>query len=121
MKIKLTMIALLGCILTGCGVNTNPGTGTRTGQIIMLRKEGIFCKTWEAEIIKGGMSGGSGSFGVQPFYFTLQTDDQAKQFQGYMDKQTEVEIQYHTKGIYSCFRSSSGGDFLDSVIVMTNK
>lgn len=115
-----TLISILSLsLLVGCGVNTNPGTGTRNGQIVMLKREGLLSKTWECEILKGGMSNGSGSFG-QPFYFTVQSDSDAIELQKLMDDQKEVIIKYHTEGIYSAFRSSSGGDFLDYYSTVTN-
>lgn len=106
-------------MMVGCGVNS-PSTGTRNGQIVMLKKEGIFCKTWECEILKGGMNGGSGAFG-QPFYFTVQSEGDAKTLQSAMDSQQEIIIHYHSAGFYWCADTASGGDFMDSFAVATNK
>lgn len=117
MKNKLSIIGLL--LLCGCGLNS-PATGTRNGQIVMLKKEGIFSKTWECEIIKGGMNSGSGSFG-QPFYFTVMSDADAKSLQSAMDAQQEIIIKYHKAGFYWCASSASEGDFMDSFQVVTNK
>ena len=101
----------MAALMTGCGVNTNNGDGSRTGQFVALHKKGLFVKTWEAELIKGGMSGGSGSFGVAPFWVTVP-ENMAAQVQSNLDNSTEVEIKYHTAGIYSLFSSDSDGDFL---------
>ena len=111
---KLLLIITATSILCGCGVNPNNGDGTRTGQFVALHKKGLFCKTWEAELIKGGMAGGSGSFGVAPFWVTVP-EEMAAQVQNNLDTQAEVEIKYHSAGIYSLFSSDSGGDFLIEV------
>lgn len=93
------------------GVNINNGAGERTGQFVAIQRKGFFCKTWEAELIKGGMSGGSGSFGVAPFWVTVP-DIMVEQVEGCLDNQTEVKISYYSARIFSPFSSDSGGDFL---------
>ena len=72
-------------------------------------------KTWEAEIIRGGMNGGSGSFGVVPFDFTIEDDKLAEECQNAMRQQTEVLITYRTEGVYACSRSDSTGNFLTTI------
>lgn len=110
-KIALTVVALLA---VGCGIRT-PGEGEKIGQIVRATSEGIFCTTFEAQLIRGGMTDGSGSFGVTPFTFTITGSTQAEQIKQYMRDQTEVIIRYRTEGFYSLCRSGSGGDFLVSV------
>jgi hypothetical protein len=117
---KFIMAVLLSLTLTGCGLNHDPGIGQKTGTIIALHKGGIFQETWEAELIKGGMNGGSGAFGVEPFWFTIEDDALAATVQDYMDKQTEIIIHYRREGFYSAFRTDSGGDFLITVEPTTN-
>ncbi len=120
MKNNLLVVLILATItITGCGLNS-PASGTRNGQIVMLKKEGIFSKTWECEILKGGMNNGSGSFG-QPFYFTVESESDAKLLQAAMDSQQEIIIHYHKAGFYWCVSSASEGDFMDSFQVVTNK
>jgi len=117
----LLMVALLITLTftTGCGVN-NPADGSKIGQIVKVTKSGVFSKTWEAEIIRGGMTGGSGAFSVQPFDFTIESEEQAKQVQDFMDHQTEVIITYHSAGIYGAWRSDTGGHFLKTIAPATN-
>ena len=112
MKTKLLVLAL--ALTAGCGVNS-PGTGSEVGVVIRMSKHGIFSKTWEAQIIRGGMSNGSGSFGTVPFNFTVESDVLVAKVQQYMDAGTEVKIAYRTEGLYSAMRSDSGGDFLESI------
>lgn len=110
---KLPLVILLAALLTGCGLN-KPGDGEKVGQIVKLSKHGFFAKTWEAQIIRGGFSGGSGTMG-QAFDFTVESDEQAAKVRAFMEAQTEVRIHYRTEGIYSVLRSDTGGDFLESI------
>ena len=97
------------------GVNFNPGTGEKVGQIVRMTNEGIVCKTWEAQLIRGGLNNGSGAFGVTPFEFTIIDPLMAEKVQDYMDSQQEVKITYITSGFYKTCSSGSGGDFLVSI------
>ena len=60
------------------------------------------------------MSGGSGSFGVQPFNFTVPPElaDEALRD---MESQTEVVIRYYRPFIYSLFATDSNGYYLVSI------
>ncbi len=116
---NLALAAVL-TLLVGCGVNGSPGTGEKVGQIVKLNKQGMIRETWEAELIRGGMNSGSGSFGTTPFDFTIENDDQAKEIARYLQNQQEVIITYRMEGIYSPFRTDSGGHFLVSVRPATN-
>ena len=122
MKKQRLVVCLAASLLslTGCSLNPSPGDGSKIGQIVKVTKIGIFSKTWEAELIRGGMVGGSGSFGMTPFDFTIESEQQAKEVQDFMDKQTEVIITYRSEGFYSLFRTESGGHFLETIVPATN-
>lgn len=112
---RKTMLFLLALAsLTACGINGSPGNGEKIGQIVKLSKVGLFSKTWEGEIVRGGFQGGGGVNG-QAFYFTVESDSLAKQVTDFMERQTEVRIHYRTEGIYAIARTESGGDFLVSI------
>ena len=115
---RLTLLLLLVGMIslaTGCGVNTSPGSGEKIGQIVKLSNQGMLCGTWEGQLIRGGMSGGSGSFGTVPFDFTIEDEAMAKKAQEFMQNQTEVVIKYRMEGIYWTCRSESEGHFLVSI------
>lgn len=114
MKRSIASALSLFCLF-GCGINNAPGTGEKIGQIVKLKKVGILRDTWEAELIRGGMSGGSGSFGMTPFDFTIESESEIPAIKEYMEKQTEVLIHYRTEGVYGACRSGSGGSFLVSI------
>ena len=113
---QVLCVALAVIVLTGgCFLNYHPGSGEKVGQVVKVNKEGIFCQTWEAQLIRGGISDGSGAFGVQPFDFTVESDALAEKVQKYMRDQTEVVIKYRMEGLYAACRSSSSGHFLVSI------
>lgn len=114
------VLVVIGLAFTGCAVNTSPGTGSKIGQVVKISKQGMLSKTWEAQLIRGGLNGGSGSFGATPFDFTIENEKQAEQVQEYMNKQTEVVITYRMEGIYAATRSDSSGHFLETIRPATN-
>ena len=79
-------------LLAGCGVNT--GRGEKVGTIIKLSQEGIFNKTWEAEIVRGGMNNGNGAFSTTPLHLTITDSDTVTKAQDAFDKQYEVKVKY---------------------------
>ena len=109
------MLVSANFFISGCGINGNPGTGEKIGSVVRVSQQGVIVKTWEGQLIRGGMSGGNGSFGTVPFDFTIENEEMAKKTQEYMENQTEVLIKYRTEFMYSLTRSDSGGDFLTSI------
>jgi hypothetical protein len=89
------------------------GRGEKVGSIIKLNKQGIFCKTWEAEIIRGGLNTGSGVMG-QAFHFTIEDNKLAEEVEKYLNNQQEVKISYRREGITWC-RSDSNDHFLTKI------
>ena len=66
MRRILIICGTLACLtLAGCGIAT-PTQGEKIGVIIKVNKEGLFCTTWEVQMIRGGMSDGSGGVGGAP-------------------------------------------------------
>jgi prepilin-type N-terminal cleavage/methylation domain-containing protein len=113
-------ILLILAVVAGSSMgifNPQPGTGQKIGQVVKVGKQGIFRKTWEAQLIRGGMSGGSGSFGTVPFDFTVEDDMMAAQVEEFMRSQSEVVITYETEGVYLPLRSSSHGNFLKNIAI----
>ncbi len=108
------LVVLLITTVENC-LNFKNGTGEKIGQIVKVNKEGFLKKTWEAQLIRGGMKDGSGSFGTAPFDFTVPTDKMASMVKRYMEDGTEVFISYEIEGLYIPFRSGSGGCFLKEI------
>src|SRR5690349_11545462 len=98
----ISAVATLIIIIVCCFVRfSTPTSGEKTGIIIKVSQEGIIWKTWEAELIRGGMSSGSGGFGVKPFDFTISDASTLQKAQDALNNGSEVLIKYHNNFISS--------------------
>jgi hypothetical protein len=121
----LILVAIIGIVAVGMSgtrgcVNLSNGAGQKIGQVVKLSQQGFANKTWEGQLIRGGMSGGSGSFGTVPFNFTVEGPELVYKVERFMNEQTEVVIHYRIEGTYSPFRSESNGHFLVSIEPLKN-
>lgn len=124
-KVMFTVLTIVGLVVgfivlfllssPFIGFNLNPGRGEKVGQIVRYTEEGIVCKTFEAQLIRGGLNSGSGAFGIKPFEFTVTDPAMMQKVAQYMDSQEEVRITYDIDGIYATCNSGSGGNFLTSI------
>jgi prepilin-type N-terminal cleavage/methylation domain-containing protein len=113
--IGIAIILIIAALLAPVGCNTSPGSGEKVGQIVKVSKQGMVWKTWEAQLIRGGITDGSGAFGTVPFDFTIEDDATAQRVIKYMQDQTEVVIEYKMEGVYLPVRTESSGHFLVSI------
>lgn len=114
---KALAVMILPLMLTGCYETEK---AEKIGTIVKVGSgEGIFIKTIEAEIIRGGFSAGSGASG-QAFHFTVEDSKVAEQLRKAMDEQKEIKITYHRE-FFTMFRSESHSTFLDSFEVIEKK
>jgi hypothetical protein len=95
--------------------NLSHGVGSNVGQIVRLENRGFSSKTWEAELIRGGMNAGSGVVGIKPFNFTIESEDLLAKVEQYRRTNTEVNISYRIEGICSPTRSESRCTFLTAI------
>ena len=96
----------------------NPsGNGERIGEVISLHKVGRVHKTWEGELIKGGMVNGSGSFG-KPFDFTVSNPSLIKPLLNSMMNGQPIILFYHQT--HYCFFNSETDNciFADSFTII---
>ena len=114
--LRLAAIALVAVSSTACW---NTGSGEKIGVITKLAKSGVVFKTWEGQIVRGGLSGGSGVVGA-PFDFTIEDDKLAEEVQRIMDQQKEVKIHYKSE-LITLFRSDSNDHFLTGIEVLSNE
>lgn len=113
MKNKLIKLSILGVLitsLTACWVTSD---GQKTGIIVKFAKTGMFIKTYEAELIRGGFSGGSGVNG-KSFHFTIEKKSLADEIETAFNSGKEVIIAYHEEAFTGCTRGETH-IFLDSV------
>ncbi len=104
-------LALSGCL--------QDSTGEKVGGVTRLSHEGFIplCKTWEAELIRGGLNNGSGVVGGASFRFTVPSNDLMQQVKQALESQKEVKIHYHHEMFLLLGNCSSKSDayFLDSI------
>jgi len=109
---RLSMLLAVVALTSAACTTPNPGDGEKVGTIVKLSHEGIICTTGEGQLIRGGMAGGSGAFGVVPFDFTVPAPLWA-QAESAFDRQIEVKIHYHSAWSLAC--SSETGHYLTAV------
>lgn len=104
---RLAIAIALCAFVTAC----TTATGEKIGTITKLAKQGPFCPTWEGQIIRGGISGGTGAFGA-PFDFTIPDSrlDLVDTLRDAMDKGVEVKLYYTSYTPVFC--SSDSGHFV---------
>ena len=90
------------------------GTGEKRGIIVKAATEGFWNPTHEAELIRGGMNGGSGGFGTTPFHFTY-SQSQASNVEAFMSSGAEVIVTYKRPFWVWRWQSDSGGVFLTDI------
>ena len=118
MKKRLSLLGSLGfaslaiVLFSGCGETAR---GTKIGQVVKVNEaSGLFCKTVEVEIIRGGFNSGSGAQGGS-LHFTIENNQQNVELvkQAMLDG-SEIEVNYRTEFATFC-RSDSNNNFGDSI------
>ena len=104
--------ALVPVLLSGC---IDSGSGEKPGMIVKLAQQGILCKTWEAELVRGGFNAGTGVAG-QSFDFTITDQELLKKVQYAMENQKEVKIHYRSEAMTFC--SSDSNHFLTAIDII---
>ncbi|HMH11136.1 MAG TPA: hypothetical protein VK553_10520 [Candidatus Nitrosopolaris rasttigaisensis] len=110
MKKVLLLLAISTC-LTGCWERAN---GEKVGVIVKCASEGAFIKTYECEMIRGGLSGASGVMG-QSFHFTVENKNDIPLVDKALAEQKEVHIKYHKEWITMWRTETSDNSFLDEI------
>lgn len=109
---QMIMILVVTLMLTGCWEFSE---GEKVGTIIKFAKQGFICKTWEATIVRGGFSDGSGNAGTTVSYFTVSDEKLVAVVQGYMESQTEVKVRYKSEVLTLCRSDDEANRFLVSI------
>ncbi len=111
-KFWLVVIGIFFCLLVAYGTKTT-AEGEKVGVIVKLAQQGLFIKTYEAELIRGGLADGSGNIG-SPFYFTIKDKKVIEEAKNALDHSHKVKIHYYTK-LFSPLQSDSGNNFVDYI------
>lgn len=116
---KLSFLVLF-LFLTSCTFQSS-GKGSKIGRIVKISQEGIFFKTWEGELVRGGFTDGSGVMGTS-FFFTIEDDYLRDIALECMKNQNEVIITYEAEIFTSIFRSEkTTPHFVKNIKILQNK
>jgi hypothetical protein len=120
-RLTLSLVVAVICLLLfillsifGLRVHLGSMDGQKVGQVFGINEQGVLRKTWEAELVRGGMTNGSGAFGTKPFDFTVPSE-LAELVKKYSAEQTEVIIHYHQPRVYWYWNSENDGIFLENI------
>ncbi len=89
--------------LTSCTLNS-PVEGQKTGRIIKIANEGLFCTTCEGELIRGGFNDGTGAMG-SVFKFTIKDQRLKEIAYKAFETQSEVILSYERSAINAIWAS----------------
>jgi hypothetical protein len=95
---KYISIVIMSFLIIGCGGGIEAGDGKKIGQIVKLGKHGMFCPTYEGEIIRGGFNGGSGVNGAA-LDFTIKSQKLYDRLMIAMENQQEIELHYSKRNL----------------------
>ncbi len=119
----LGFVVLVGFVMmtSASGVVQSPTSGVKRGVVVKLAEEGIFVKTQEAELIRGGLTNGSGVAGGEVFTFTVSDPEVLQQIRQALDTGEEIEIKYE-RPLFSVplSRQIMSNPFVTSVIPVRN-
>lgn len=115
MLTRLFVFIFLCFLLSGCWITEK---GEKIGTIVKLGHQGFLIKTWEAELIRGGMSNGNGAFGVKPFDFTIEDKSMLAVINQALSEQKEVRIKYHKEWATLWRTETDDNSFLDSIEIV---
>ena len=104
---KLIVLPII-LALAACG---DTGSGEKIGSVVKISQEGLFCKTWEMQIIRGGLSNGSGAQG-QAYDITIEDPKLVEDVKKYMETQQEIKVKYRTEFATLCRSESAHNAFI---------
>ncbi|TAL08148.1 MAG: hypothetical protein EPO02_13660 [Nitrospirae bacterium] len=101
-------------LLSGCWETSN---GEKVGTIVKFAKEGMFIKTWEGELIRGGLNNGGGSFG-KSFHFTVEDRSMIEKITDALETQKTLKVKYHQEWTTLWRTETSDNTFVDSIEII---
>jgi len=115
---KFLFLGLIPLMFAGCW---NVGEGEKIGQVVKIDEQsGVFSKTVEVEIVRGGLSNGSGVNGSS-LHFTIENNPDAVELvKKAMENGSEVKVNFHEEMV-TWLRSDSNNIFGDKIVVINDK
>ncbi len=103
-------ILALCLLMAGCWETSK---GVKLGTIVKCANEGVLIKTYECELIRGGLNDGSGSFG-RSFHFTVPSA-LVSMASDALESQREVKLSYHQELLTLWRTKTEDNSFADSI------
>ena len=94
----IVIVAMLFVLYTWITLSYSYAKGSRAGFLQKFSKRGWVCKTWEGELVTGGMLGNQ-----EKFYFSVRDEDLAKNIASNIGKRVEIEYDQHVGVPTKCF------------------
>jgi len=94
----LVVIGLLFALYTWITLSYSYAEGSRAGFLQKFSKRGWVCKTWEGELVTGGMLGNQ-----EKFNFSVRDENLAKIVASNIGKRVEIEYDQHVFVPTNCF------------------
>ena len=123
---RLAILCLL-LPLSGC---FDYSDGNRVGTVVKFSRKGVFCKTWEGELLVGGLkrvttssTDGNGnlhsssSMALNVMEFTVEDLSLVKPIQDAMESGKPVRVEYNQELMTFC-RSDGNSSFVKSIKVL---
>jgi len=87
----LIVLSIIG--LSACGGGISSGSGKKIGQVVKMGQYGMICDTYEGELMRGGLTGGTGVNG-NSFHFSVKRKKLFDKLSAAMEAQQEIEVSY---------------------------
>lgn len=102
---------LVALVLSGCNINYSDGS--RVGVVNKLSKKGLLCKTWEGEMMLGGLRSqtdkdGNTSQVANVWGFTVTSPRDVEALQAVMESGKTVRVTYHETVLSTPCTTESG-------------
>lgn len=102
-----SLISLSGCYETE--------SGRIKGTINLVTREGIFFKTYNCEVVKGGLEDGTGNIG-KTMEFNIEKKYLVHKANALLKDRKNITIQYHKEAICAPWRGDMRAYFIDDII-----
>lgn len=110
---KYILIALFSLGLSGC---YEISKGVKVGRIVKCVNQGIIFKTFECELIRGGLNNSSGSFGAA-WDFTVEDEETKLTALKALENNIPVEVHFHQE-LLTAFRTQVPDRvFVDKIVL----
>lgn len=90
---KLLLAAALFC--AGCGQGFDYSDGSRVGTVVKFSKKGAFCKTWEGEMVLGGVRASENGAIANVWAFSVIDEKVVHAVQQAAEDGRRVKLTYH--------------------------